>query len=914
MRFKSAACFLFVAFTAMPAYAAYFAGIGIPSGHLSSSSTAISRDGRTVVGNASIFQGSEIFRWTATEGIQNLGDLPGGTTYSNALGVSPDGSVVVGYGNTDSGQQGLRWDAASGLNAYGATGYVSAVYGLFDDTMHEFGVRPPASSTSPYRGFVDFSEYFYSQEYPDLLPYVLSDNKIYFAGARNSYDYGGGPYCGGPYYDYYPVRFTFDGQSVAVAGPQGTATGISADGSVVVGIAHDACQPYVFPGWGANRAFRWVEGQGAQYLGTLPVPGWPGPTDPSSYASGVSADGTTVVGGSDSSNGPRAFLWNPGNGMQELADVLAELGVVRPGWTLTQASGISADGLTVTGTGTNPSGKTEAWIVSLSPAPEVELSINLSRSPLTPVSPGQQVTYVIKVTNQGNATADGVTVTSTSSLDVTPVSVVATQGSCTNVAAAVCDLGSLAAGETVTVTQVVAPTVEGLLVQTVSTSTTSSEAVPTNNTASVSTKVTTVSADLSISLVDNPDPVAQNRYVTYTISVTNNGPSPATGVMVSGTLNSCLFGNVAVGATVSCQSSAYAANIGTLNQSMSVAGNEADPDTANNYASAATTVLAAADLAISMTDSPDPVLLGDTVTYIISATNYGPSPATGVTASGSLPSCSLGDLAPGASASCTRTVTADSAGTLTQTMAVSAVGTIDTYSGNNIASTSTTVRGLADLLMVLTATPDPVYLGQSVSYTISVTNNGPSPATSVTATGDLPNCTWSSIAAGATASCSRTVTAGGTGTLTQTMSVSGAEDDPEPANNSASVSTEVIPAADLVVQMTDTPDPVKKGAKLVYTLTVVNSGPSDADNVLLTDTLPDNILFEKLVTSQGSCWGTATVTCGLGALNSGASATVSITIKPMTVGTATNSASVSAAQGDPDIGNNSVSATTTVWK
>jgi uncharacterized repeat protein (TIGR01451 family) len=134
-------------------------------------------------------------------------------------------------------------------------------------------------------------------------------------------------------------------------------------------------------------------------------------------------------------------------------------------------------------------------------------------------------------------------------------------------------------------------------------------------------------------------------------------------------------------------------------------------------------------------------------------------------------------------------------------------------------------------------------------------------------------------------------------------------------NNATSADVQIgaaSPSADLSLTMADSPDPVTVGSDLTYTLTARNSGPSSASEVVVSDSVPAGATFLSSSTSQGSCTGNPTVTCSLGSLASGATATVTLKIRPSSAGTLTNSASVSSSTADPASGNNQASASTTV--
>lgn len=117
---------------------------------------------------------------------------------------------------------------------------------------------------------------------------------------------------------------------------------------------------------------------------------------------------------------------------------------------------------------------------------------------------------------------------------------------------------------------------------------------------------------------------------------------------------------------------------------------------------------------------------------------------------------------------------------------------------------------------------------------------------------------------------------------------------------------------DLRVALTSSPNPLASLVRLRYTATVSNVGISRAASVSLAATLPDGVTFLAVVPSQGSC--TSAVSCTLGTIDPGASATVAIDVQPTKVGSLVASASAATTDLDPIPGDNAASTTTTVFQ
>jgi uncharacterized repeat protein (TIGR01451 family) len=250
------------------------------------------------------------------------------------------------------------------------------------------------------------------------------------------------------------------------------------------------------------------------------------------------------------------------------------------------------------------------------------------------------------------------------------------------------------------------------------------------------------------------------------------------------------------------------------------------------------------------------------------------------------------------------------------------------YNRSNRASNfGATINPDADLSITKTDSPDPVTPGQNLTYTITVTNNGPNNATGVTVSDPLPaNVTWvstttpipSTISAGEskTETIVVTVNPSASGTISNTASVTATQPDPTTPNTATATTTVTPSGADLSVTKADSPDPVLQGQELTYTVTVTNSGPAQATGVTLTDTLPAGVTFVSATPTGTESGGI--VTCDLGSIDSGSNSVVTIKVKPgadaAEAETITNTATVSSLSTDPDSTNNTATADTAVTK
>ena len=154
-------------------------------------------------------------------------------------------------------------------------------------------------------------------------------------------------------------------------------------------------------------------------------------------------------------------------------------------------------------------------------------------------------------------------------------------------------------------------------------------------------------------------------------------------------------------------------------------------------------------------------------------------------------------------------------------------------------------------------------------------------------------------------------------TLTNTATVFSDSPDPDDDDRSDFAETTVATSADVSVSKVDLSDPVGPTDGLLYEIIVSNAGPSDAQDVLITDTLDSNVSFSA---ASNACVhdGSPTdgeVVCTVGTLPVGASQSyfVAVTVGDVASGTVlSNLAAAGSSTDDPNLDNNEASADTTV--
>ena len=601
------------------------------------------------------------------------------------------------------------------------------------------------------------------------------------------------------------------------------------------------------------------------------------------------------------------------------------------------------------------------------------------------------VTYTVTVSSLGPLAATNITLKDNVPSGMTFVSV-NPAAPCSGPTAGVvsCTIDTLPAGSDAVFTfvfHIPAGTAAGTFFTNVVTVESPDDANDENNTASATTHTPPPPQSDALISKNGPSSAGPDTDVVYTISVTNAGPDaaspltwqdtlPGTMTFVSLVQNSGPAMNCPPGTSVSCSLSPFPAGatatftltghipagtaIGTTFSNTATVTAPNDPEPGNNSAFTTLTV-SSVDVSISKT-GPINAAAGTPFSYTITISNISSNTAVDVTWADALPpnttfnslvqntgpaascdtsgtiTCAIGDLAGGQSASFTLTITAGNTTSVTNTAEVS-TSTFDTNTANNSSSITTSIAQLANLSIVKSG-PPAATAGNDITYTISVSNAGPTDATNVAindpapanttfvsatytsgpAGNCAPNCTIPILPPGATTvftyvfHVSPSATNGST--ITNIATVSATTPDPDNGNNISSTSATVAPTADLVVTKTG-PATVVSGAQMTYDVSLTNNGPSDAAFVVLTDTLPANTLAVSTNQTGGpafNCISTTTeIICTRPSLPAGSTATFQFVVQfNGTPGsTITNSVSARSETVDPNPNNSTASAVTT---
>ena len=444
--------------------------------------------------------------------------------------------------------------------------------------------------------------------------------------------------------------------------------------------------------------------------------------------------------------------------------------------------------------------------------------------------------------------------------------------------------------------------------------------------------------------------------VTLTVVTGNNGPNAATGVTQTvqilpgltgltisngGTYNSATgivtfptlasqASGTSVSNTITFAAPASTGNNGQLLAMAAVSTTNTDPVAADNVASVAMTLVQSADLSTTIT-GPATAQAGQLVTYLARFFNNGPMTAANVTETVQLPAGLTASGVTVTDASTGLTVSGTSYNSTTGLLTLPAIATnpngatqaynltfaapsqkltvrssvgsatLDANANNNSATVTTDVAASADLATTVTG-PATAVVGSPVTYAVTTTNNGVSPATQAKTTLQLAagfttatlqvggqtgtlNGTTISFANGASYDTSKglvtfasvaTQAVGATttnyvtfvmpsptgGQTTGVASAASDATDPTPGNNTASVATSVAPTtpttADLTATVATATASVAPGAAIAFTATYGNAGPDPAANVVPT-----------LQLAPGLTVATITVANQAGTLNNG---------------------------------------------
>ncbi|WP_066972667.1 DUF11 domain-containing protein [Methanobrevibacter filiformis] len=669
---------------------------------------------------------------------------------------------------------------------------------------------------------------------------------------------------------------------------------------------------------------------------------------------------------------------NANKGIYNYGTGIWDIGTLEAGETVTLTVNV-----TITGTGilnntaivatdeNNTSNNTTSTVILN--ITDVDISIVKIANTTGTVRIGDNITYIITVTNNGESTGTGIYVTDMlDSNKVKFISAIASIGTYNNTTGN-WTIGNLLPGQSVILTINVTIIGNNSVTNTANL-TTDQKNINNQNESTITTNISD-NVNITVIKVSNTTGTANiGDTIKYTITITNKGLTNATGIFVTDKLNTSMLsfvssngsydnntgiwtiGNLNTGETAVLTIIATIIGNGTLVNIANVTVDQNNTDVNNGTGNATVNVTNYVNVSVvKVSNTTGTVNIGDNVAYTITVTNYGSSNATGVFVTDKLNSnmlsfvgsssnrgsynnntgiWTIGNLNAGGSAVLTIIATIIGNGTIVNIANVT-VDQNNTDINNSTGNSTIDVTNYVNVSVVkVSNTTGTVNIGDNITYTITVTNYGSSNATGVLVTDKLNSAmlsfvgssanrgsynnntgiwTIGNLNAGESAVLSIIATIIGNRTIVNIANVTVDQNNTDTRNGTGNATVNVTNYVNVsVVKVSNTTGMANIGDNITYTITVTNYGSSNATGVLVTDKLNSAMLSFVGSSANRGYYDNNTGVWTIGNLNAGESAVLSIIATIIGNGTLVNVANVAVDQNSTGAGNGTSNSTVIV--